>query len=179
MEKLNESILYHIVKFLDKEKCICHNCEVDNLILCSKYYLKTLKKFINYTKPFNSKKYKCLLYTYHKMYICPKHFVNFTQKEIMIFEEIYDIFKKPTTISTFIHRETTEEMNTFIRKLSMVCNMFIFTYSFSGNHRRGCCGGKGQKFIKRRRYEQKEKKNDFSYDSYSKNKFSPEYYLQI
>ena len=176
MEKLNEGILYHIVKFLDKEKCICHNCEIDNLILCSKYYLKTLKKFINYTKPFTSKKYTCLLYNYHKRYLCPKHFANFTQKEINVFEDIYGkLYKTHTKISTFIHMQTVEEMNDFMKKLNMVCNMFIFTYSFCIGRRVGCCGGKGQKFVKRRRYEE----NDFSYDGYSKNKFLPEDYLQI
>ena len=147
MKKLNEDILSHMVEFLDNKKCICHNCEFNNLILCSKYYLKTLKQFVHYTKPFTSEKYKSLLYEYNKMYLCPKHFANFTQKEIMAFEKIHDKFKHPTTKYTFMHMETVQEMSAFIKKLDMVCNMFIFTYYDDG--RGSCCSGTGQKFIKR------------------------------
>lgn len=175
MEKLNEGILFHIVQFLDNKKCTCHNCEFDNLILCSKYYLKTLKQFVDYAKPFTSEKYKHLLFDYNKKYLCPRHFANFTQKEIMAFEKIYDHFKEPTTISTFIHMKTSQEMNVFVRKLNRVCNMFIFTYSFGLRGSFGCCGGKGKKFVKRRRYEE----NDFSYDGDSSNRFSPDDYLQL
>jgi len=191
MEKLNIDILHHIVKFLDNKKCVCHNCEFDNLILCSKYYLETLKQFVDYAKPFTSEKYKQLLFNYNKRYLCPRHFANFTQKEIMAFEKIHDDFKEPTTISTFIHMETTAEMDAFIKKLDMgynvltkeyIHNMFIFTYSssrrgvvFTGSRYDACCGGIGHKFIKRRRYEE----NDFSYDGNSLNEFLPEDYLQL
>ena len=175
MEKLNIDMLYHIVQFLDNKKCICHNCEFDNLILCSKYYLKTLKPFVDYAKPFTSEKYKQLIFDCNTQHLCPRHFANFTQNEIKAFEKIYDDFKEPITISTFIHMKTSQEMHAFIRKLNRVCNMFIFTYSFGLRGSFGCCGGKGKKFIKRRRYEE----NDFSYDGNSRNRFSPENYIQL
>ena len=103
MNKLNIGTLSHIVGFLNNEKCICYNCEFENLILCNKYYLKTLKPFVNYTKPFNSKKYESLFFDYKKEHLCPKHFMNFTQEEIKAFEQIYDELKNYKTIHSFIH----------------------------------------------------------------------------